>query len=145
MGWPVPSEKQLAATFQAAMQIWDAQKREGISQADRLTALEQSLRAAWPEGRSEPWHYYCDRCSDTGWECRTCRPGARCGMPFKLPKQHADDFTGQGRCADGHGYAVPCTCGKGREYRRQLLKESRPDEDFTTAGAVRRKPTRLGR
>jgi hypothetical protein len=135
----------LARTLSAALKIWDAQKADGVPLAERQRGLEQSLRAAWPQGRSEPWHYLCERCSDTGWEPRTCTPETPCGRPFRLPGASADDWTGKGRCTPNHAYVVPCWCLKGQGFRRGLEKAPKdPERDFTEAGRAK-KLTRLGR
>lgn len=133
----------LAETYQAAMRIWDTQKADGVSVADRQRDLEKTLRMAWPQIR--PWVYFCDRCSDTGWEHRVCREGARCGRPFKLPGQRADDFTGQGKCGETHDYVVPCWCEKGRLKRAALMNEPPQGDPKDFAAAGKSKPTRIGR
>lgn len=129
----------LAQTYVAAMHIWDAQKEQGVTIAERQAGLEKSLRAAWPQTRE--WHYLCVQCDDTGFEFRVCREGARCGRQFKLPGSHADDHTGRGNCGDTHNYMVPCRCSKGRDISAGLHKQPLPSvaSDFTQAG--RTKPT----
>lgn len=121
----------LARTFRAAMEIWDAQKAEGLPVADRHAALEASLRQAWPKPRTEPWHYLCDACSDTGWRVLVCGDGLTCGRPFRLPGQRSDDWTGRGKCVAGHTFAQACYCEKGRERQKQALAPA--SQDFTQA------------
>ncbi len=137
------SEGVLAQTFRAAMAIWDAQKAQGVSEADRQKGLEQSLRAAWPQTRE--WHYLCQKCDDSGFVFGTCVSGSSCGRPFSLPQQHSDDWTGRGKCTEGHVFAQPCWCSKGAGIRRMLEKRPAPvsADDFTQAG--RSKPTKVGR
>lgn len=134
----------LAATFQEAMRMAEAMKADGQPSGVIIDAVANMLRLAWPKGREEPWHYGCDRCGDTGWVVKVCREGS-CGRPFKLPKQHSDDRTGQGTCQTGHGFVEPCWCQKGLGFKRQLAKEPRPLEDAVEAAAKTSKPTRLGR
>lgn len=133
----------LAAVFKEAMRLTDRMKADGVPKDERETFVATALREAWPKSRETPWVYYCDVCSDTGWAVRTCVQGS-CGRPFKLPKQHADDRTGQGKCRGGHTYAAPCDCARGEVQRRALLKERRPEDAIDVAAKVA-KPTRLGR
>lgn len=132
----------LAQTYHAAMVQWDQQKADGMPLAERLAALEKILRAAWPFTRT--WHYGCDACSDTGWEPGVCRNGS-CGRPFKLPKQRGDDWTGRGRCTEGHTFVRPCSCAKGRAFWQQLMHERSPEDAITTAARTSKSMTRLGR
>lgn len=132
----------LAQTYQAAMVYWDQQKAAGVPLAERLDGLEKTLRAAWPFTRV--WHYVCEECSDTGWQPGICVQGS-CGRPFKLPKQRADDWTGRGRCVDGHSFVRPCWCAKGRAFHRQLMHEQAPEDAVAVAAKTRKTMTRLGR
>lgn len=132
----------LAQTFTEAMRIWDAQKAEGVEQAERVAGLEKSLRAAWPFERE--WKYLCQHCDDTGWTFRTCTQDNPCRRPFKLQGAFSDDYTGRGRCTDGHTFCAPCNwCDKGQTFRRSLEHTKAKPEDFTQA--TRSKPTRVGR
>lgn len=138
-------EGQLVATFIEAMRIWEAQKEDGVPHPERIRGLAESLKAAWPKRRIEPWHYLCERCDDTGWHFHVCTAGRRCGRPFKLPGQREDDKTGQANCMSDHRYVVPCLCAKGQERRRQLLRETRsPDDELAQVGKTK-KMTRVGR
>jgi hypothetical protein len=38
----------------------------GMAQEEADRIVGQGLKAAWA-GRDEPWHYYCEKCTDTGW------------------------------------------------------------------------------
>jgi hypothetical protein len=136
------SDGELAATFRAAMEMTAKMRAAGASREDVEAYVATALEQAWPKGRPEPWHYFCEVCNDSGWAIRTCQ-NRSCGRPFKLPGQSGDDHTGQGTCALGHTYAAPCDCHKGEERRRQLLKQRRPEDAVEMA--VRSKPTRLGR
>ncbi len=127
----------LAQTYTEAMRIWAAQKADGVSLLERERGLERTLRAAWPKGRTEPWHYLCDRCDDTGWLFGACTPETPCGRPFTLPNQRPDDYTGRGRCTPNHRYATPCWCEKGQMFRRGLEGQKAKPEDFKQAGKSR--------
>lgn len=133
----------LARTFAAAMEIWDAQKADGVSKADRIDGLAKSLKAAWPPGRE--WKYLCNRCDDTGWQVTTCTPETPCGRPFKLQGSSADDYTGRGRCAEEHVYCAPCWCEKGQMFRRHLEHTKAPARPEDYLQAARSKPSRVGR
>lgn len=135
----------LASVFAEATRIGAQMKADGASLAERQAFVARALREAWPKGREEPWHYVCSACEDTGWRSMVCVQGS-CGRPFRLPGQHDDDHTGQGRCQDGHTYVQPCTCPKGSVRRQQLLKQ-RSDQDAIEI-AAKSKPkgfTRFGR
>lgn len=140
---PDTTDSQLVAAFKEATRISDQMKLDGASREDRDAYIATVLQEAWPKGRSQPWVYYCETCSDTGWAPKTC-VNRSCGRPFALPKQSADDWTGRGRCAPNHSYAVACTCAKGEAQRRGLLKQRRPDDAMEVAAKVT-KPTRVGR
>ena len=118
------SDSVLVQTYQAAMRHWDAQKADGVVLADRLSGLEQTLRACWPFTRE--WKYLCDQCSDFGLVMKTCPGDATCGRS----KQHLP-----------HDFGTPCWCEQGKRYRPKQKPE--PD-DFAQAG--KSKPmTRFGR
>lgn len=139
----------LARTYLAAMEIWDAEKADGVPLEVRHAHLEQTIRAAWPRGRAEPWHHACDRCSDTGWVPSVCTPETPCGRPFRLPGASGNDWTGRGRCSSGHSYVRPCHCQNGDEARRALNPKAVASDDYA-AGAGKAKPkprgfSRLGR
>jgi len=136
----------LGETFIEAMKLWDKLKAEGLSQEERQQILERTLREAWPKKRLEPWHFHCKLCNDSGWRHKECTPGARCGRPFSLPKASSDDWTGRGKCGESHTYVAPCLCEKGRDFRRQMLKERPREEDAVAMAAKSSKPpTRFGR
>ena len=114
----------LAQTFYAAMEIWDRQKADGVSTADRLAGLEKTLRASWPQTRE--WKYLCGDCGDIGLIISQCDGGSACGRY----KAHLP-----------HSYGSPCWCKAGETYRAQPKPAP---EDFKAAG--RSKPmTRMGR
>lgn len=141
-----PQTSQLAATFKEAMQIAERMQADGATREERNAYVAGVLKASWPKSREEPWRYLCNTCDDAGWVFRVCVVEGQCGRPFRLPGQASDDYTGRGRCAPGHTYAVPCSCPKGEEKRRQLLKRPKTNEDDLVAAAARTsKPTRVGR
>jgi hypothetical protein len=116
----------LAKTYAVAMRIWDAQKADGVSKADRIAGLERTLRAAWPQMRE--WKYLCSSCHDYGLVIGDC-PGthnATCGRT----KPHLP-----------HDFGTPCWCQAGNTYRDKPKPSA---EDFTQAGKSKQM-TRLGR
>ncbi len=135
------TEGKLASAFRQALTLIDSQREAGVSREERLQGLDAVLRDAWPTVR--PWKYVCQRCDDVGWAPAICTPDRPCGRPFRLSGSAGDDYTGRGRCTPGHDYVEPCLCSKGQDFRRQLLKQRRP-EDFAQA-AARTKPTKVGR
>ena len=104
----------LAQTFMAAMQIWDAQKAEGVPKAERLQGLEKTLKASWPQTRV--WKYLCNECMDIGLVYYDCSGGSECGRH----KPHL-----------AHTYGRPCFCAKGERFRD---KQKPAAEDFKQAG-----------
>lgn len=139
-----PRYGMLAQTFIAQMKTWDAQKCDGVSREERIKGLQVALRDAWPQTRE--WKHLCRRCEDLGWVFQTCTAEHHCGRPFRLPGQHSDDHTGQGRCQEGHAFVSPCGCSKGQAFRRGLDKSKAPvdaEKDFAQAG--KSKFTKLGR
>lgn len=138
----------LAQTFKVAMQIWDSEKADGIPRPDRVKHLEQSVRAAWPQGRD--WKYLCDRCQDTGLIMRVCERGARCnGVSFRSDHPHAPSGKYRRLCTHDrdssytHDYGVPCWCAKGKDfdpttYEQRLTKRASSDGDFTQATTMTR-------
>lgn len=117
----------LTQTFVAAMAIWDAQKAEGVSRAERLAGLEKTLRAAWPQTRA--WKYVCDTCDDYGLEMAQCPGDRTCGRE----KEHLP-----------HEFGRPCWCGAGNRFRPPA--KASPD-DFAAAGKTPKPKgfTRFGR
>lgn len=106
----------LAQTFTAAMRIWDAQKAEGVSKAERLEGLEKTLRVAWPQARE--WKYLCAECGDLGLVYYECGGGSECGRIKKhLP----------------HTYGRPCFCAKGAKFAEKPKPQA---EDFKAAGKM---------
>lgn len=118
-------EGALAATHRAAIELWDRQKLEGVSLADRLRGLEQTLRLAWPKGREAEWKMLCTRCGDYGLEMAWCDGDATCGRV----KRHLP-----------HEYGNPCWCQAGQRFK-VLVKRA---ADFTEAGQSQ-PPARVGR
>jgi hypothetical protein len=123
------------ASIMEALKQRDLQKAAGATKEELDRNLEQTLRAAWPKDRVEPWHYICCDCDDTGWVIRTCTPATKCGRPFRLPGAQSDDYTGRGKCSPGHSYALPCQCAKGVQRMAGLMRtfKQRESEDFTAA------------
>jgi hypothetical protein len=124
---PLPSDRQLAATFTEAMLQWDRQKAAGVPLAERVTMLSKILRLAWPFTRE--WKYLCAACSDTGLELHECPGDARCDSRWKERPHPA------------HSYGTPCWCALGNRFRLR----SRHEEDPIEQAAKVRKPTRVGR
>ena len=133
-------------TYLEALRLMAAQAAQGVPREERLAGLEHTLRAAWPQTRK--WTYLCERCTDTGWALCLCTPETPCGRPFRLPRgsnrSGSLDSTGQGFCAVGHAYVVPCWCARGQACRRGLEGRA-PEEDVTEAGRTPKRLTRVGR
>lgn len=123
-----PEFATLGATVREALRLARLMKAEGVPQAEIDATLGRTLRAAWPFVRT--WHYECDICSDTGWEIRECREGARCGRPQRIGPAFIGGYanhTGLGRRCSlepsyTHTYAQPCTCRRGYELRGQITR-----------------------
>ena len=116
----------LNETIAIANQIWATQKADGVSLQERVATMEQTLRLAWPFRPG--YKPRCDRCGDYGLEMSRCDGDDRptCGRT----KIHA-----------AHEYGRPCFCPAGKQHQPKRVSA----EDFTQAGAVKRKPTRFGR
>ena len=108
----------LAATFHEAMRIWDAQRAEGVTLADRIRGMEATLRSCWPQVRE--WKYLCNSCDDSGAVYET-----RQTPMYAYPVV----------------YVVPCHCSKGARFR---AREPHAD-DFTAAGKTTKKPRDFSR
>ncbi len=144
------TEGQLAATIREALRIREAMRATGASEADVASAFEQSVRAAWPkpQGRSEPWHYLCERCNDTGLAMFMCKPGQRCNgistrtdSPREKPGKYRRLCTRDPHGVYEHTYGEPCVCPAGERFKANPSNEA----SFTDAGKVKRQPTRFGR
>lgn len=92
----------LASTFAEAMRIWDGQKADGVSKAQREADLEKTLRAAWPQVRE--WYYLCSSCRDMGLAMSACPGDATCGRG----KPHLP-----------HDFGRPCSCQAGERFRER--------------------------
>lgn len=117
-------EGALAATHRAALELWDRQKRDGLSLADRLRGLEKTLRLVWPKGREADWKSLCTNCRDYGLVMHDCPGDATCSRT----KPHLP-----------HEYGEPCWCQLGARFKVQTKRA----QDFTEAGQSR--PTKVGR
>lgn len=106
----------LGKIYRAAMSIWDGQKAEGMTLADRILNLAKTLRASWPQTRE--WKYLCE-CSDTGLKMSDCRGDATCGRK----QAHMP-----------HEFGAPCWCELGKRFRDKPKPSA---EDFTAAGKSR--------
>ena len=115
----------LAQTYVEAMRIWDTQKADGVSKAERETGLMKTLKAAWPQTRE--WHYICASCADYGLVMSDCPGDATCGRSYPhLP----------------HEFSKPCWCSRGQRFRPPPAPEG---GDFRQAGKRARTFTRVGR
>lgn len=111
----------LAQTFVAAMEIWDGMKAAGAPLAERVAALEKTLRVAWPFTRE--WKFLCAQCDDAGLVMGECPGDATCGRH----KPHLP-----------HEFGRPCWCSIGARFRD---KPKPSPEDFSQSG----KMTKAGR
>lgn len=141
-----PVAGKLSKVIAEAFTELEEMKQNGVDGPTRAKIFEGIVRDVWPTARE--WKYLCEECSDTGWVSGICRPGARCGRPFKLDGQQSGDYTGQGRCVDGHSYANPCFCEKGRKIWKALHPRSQQTEgdELAKVGKIK-KPSfnRFGR
>lgn len=135
----------LSQTFIEAMHLWDAQKKDGVSQAERVDGLRKTLEVAWVKSPFSPPANICLDCHDVGWLAFICTPQTPCGRPFRSAGRF-DDRTGHGRCTPNHDYATPCFCAKGRSAAASMQPKTGGD-DFTqsTKGKKPRGFTPLGR
>ena len=115
----------LAQTYIEAMRIWDAQKAQGVSFAERAAGLEKTLRVAWPQTRA--WTYICQDCSDYGLIICTCSGEETCGRS----EPHL-----------AHEFGRPCWCKQGQRFKDPPKPEP---GDFTRAAKGSRTMTRIGR
>jgi hypothetical protein len=119
------TEGNLAASVAVAVAVWESQKADGVSFAERVAGLEQTVRAAWPFTRE--WKFQCPACDDLGLRIAECSGDASCGRS----KPHLV-----------HSYGMPCWCVLGKRFQ----EKRRPDpEDVLTQAAKVRQPTKFGR
>lgn len=111
----------LARTYKAAMEIWDAQKADGVSLLERIAGLTKTLRAAWPQTRE--WKYLCNLCEDRGLEMLMCPGDRSCGRD----REHLP-----------HDYGRACLCSAGNRFKRPAPTEA----DYTQA--AKSKPVKKG-
>lgn len=80
----------------ATQRKWFPTSAEWIQAAQEHQRDQARKRLALPAGRSEPWHYECVSCLDTGWvQDLECDGSSICGRD----KPHA-----------AHSYTKPCGC-----------------------------------
>ena len=138
----------LSATLKQAMRHCRAMKDDGASLEDCHTYLERVLRLSWPKARTEPWHYLCDDCNDTGWRLRVCAAGCRCdGISTRTDDARQKPMAYKRLCVSDdeeytHEYVEPCRCAAGDA---RLSKPIAHVEDFARAGKVTSRPQRLGK
>lgn len=113
----------LAKTFIEAMRIWDAQKADGVSKADRVAALEKSLRLAWPERQEFKPEGWCPKCENTG-------------VQYPVGECPGDATCGRTRAHLPHEFRTPCWCALGSRFK----DKPKSADDFTGAGTVRKQP-----
>lgn len=121
----------MATTIMAAVDIRQRLKADGASGHELEGGLEAIVRETWPKptsGRTDPWHYNCDACADSGLELHICRDGKSCGMAHG--KRHAAP----------HEYGTPCWCERGHRFKAR----QRTQEDAVAVAARVAKPTRFG-
>lgn len=122
-----PIAAKLGGIVREAMAIWDRMRANGESREARIDYLAGVLKTSWPQGRSQPWRYLCDRCDDTGLVLHDCPGDATCGRV----KPHGS-----------HAYGVPCWCEKGKAFRP---KPKATSEDELVQVGKSKPPTRVGR
>lgn len=102
---PSTTDRQMADTIMAAVDLRQRLKADGATGAELEAGLEAVVRESWPKFRPEPWHYLCANCSDSGLELRICPDGTACGLANGRPHEHP------------HTYGVPCFCERGAWFR----------------------------
>ena len=137
---------EIYATFVEACRLREQALADGATRDQADALVVNALKAAWPQGREQPWRFVCRTCEDTGWEWFVCgEQGLRCGRPFKLPDQKPDDWTGRGTCRGGHSAVRPCpSCSKGDARRRSILRQPKSADDELAAVGKMKPPTRFG-
>lgn len=112
----------LATSIMQAIDIRDKMKADGVVGDDLNRGLEGVLRDLWPKphGRTTPWRFKCETCSDYGYENFTCAGDETCGRTIP----HA-----------AHDYVRPCFCDKGRT----MIERSKPTPDDSTTKAAKKK------
>jgi hypothetical protein len=117
-----------------AMKEYLGMRTQGVSRDDALRGLEGVIREIWPKGREREWTFYCQVCSDIGYELTDCRHLKRCGRKFCA---HKDDEW-------EHRYAVPCGCVKGDRFRAKAYSAEDAIEKASKARKTKRGFTRAG-
>lgn len=134
-------------TVKEALRLRDQMRADGASDTELAKGLEQSVRAAWPQGRE--WQYKCDDCRDTGLIEMVCKAGQRCeGTSSRV--DHWKDEPGKYRrlCALNptsdyeHTYTMPCFCAAGSRFKRQAPT---PETDDDRAAKVQKPFTKWGK
>ena len=118
-----PVADSLGAIIMAAVREAEEMRAAGADAAEVARGLEAVVRDRWPKpkGRTEPWRYLCESCSDTGLVLHS--EVNRLGIHVTT------------------GY--PCVCEKGARF---ILKpKMRTAEDAVARAAKVSKPTRFGR
>lgn len=119
----------LATAVGQAIEIRDQMKASGMTGDDLNRGLEGVLRDLWPKphGRTTPWRFNCETCSDYGYEWFECPGDVSCGRT----NPHS-----------AHSYVRPCFCAKGRT----MIEKAIPTPDDTMQKASKsKKMTRWGR
>lgn len=119
----------LATAVMQCIEIRDKMKDDGITGDDLNCGLEGVLRDLWPKphGRTTPWRFNCDTCSDYGYEYFKCAGDETCGRT----RPHA-----------AHDYVRPCFCAKGQTM---IEKRMPTPDDATTRAAKPKKMKQWGR
>jgi hypothetical protein len=84
----------------AAFREAQTARRSGVSREDVAKGMALVLREHWPRrpgGRTEPWHYLCETCRDTGLR----------------PVRVVEEIYG----GEERERLTPCTCAKGQAWR----------------------------
>lgn len=118
------NDRQLAATFKAAIAMWEDMRKDGTPVRECAKALERSLRAAWPQTDEREWPHWarvprCMHCNGYGLIIRT--------------------VTNRLGCVVDEG--TPCSCHLGAKYHDKPKAEA----DYTAAGKTAAKPKTFSR
>lgn len=134
-----PKEGPITKALREAVELRRGLMADGTPEHEADHIVGQGLKAVLANPRPEPWHFYCQRCRDTGWI--NVDPS---------PQEHARIVAMYGDASHAAGYLSACDpCvwrQREREKRRQQLgiDGGGGDDDFVMAGKTKRGFRRAG-
>lgn len=135
-----PVARTLGSVVMSAVVEAEQMQTAGADPDAVADALETVVRSHWPKPkhRTEPWHYVCQLCEDTGWQYHDCPGDATCG-PMTVEKMQKSNPHAE------HQFVTACWCEKGRMFAKNMLpKEKRGGDDTLASVGKTSKPTRWG-